>query len=90
MMFVTKKKYNDLLKNYYYQKQIIKSQELENRDLLEQLISLEQENIILKTKKTKNVSQKEKITKTTEKSTKTKNVSQKTSKKKDETKKEKK
>lgn len=86
MVFVTKKKYNELLKNYYYQKQIIKAQELENHDLLEQLISLEQENAKLKAKKTKNVSQKEKTVETTEKSTKTKNVSRKTSKTKKESK----
>lgn len=77
MLFVTKKKYNDLKNQYYYQKQIIKAQELENYDLLEQLIALEQENAKLK---------KEKKAKTTDKSTKTKNVSQKTVKEKDETK----
>lgn len=75
-MWISRKKYNDLLKRIDYQNEVIEKQEEESFKLYLQLVDTEKQIAELKSKK-------QKTTKTTDKSTKTKNVSQKTSKKKD-------
>ena len=75
-MWISRKKYNDLLKRIDYQNEVIEKQEEESFKLYLQLVDTEKQIAELKSKK-------QKTTKTTDKSTKTKNVSRKTTKKKD-------